>query len=501
MKINFTIALALIFAGVVQAQEPAGKWYKTNLKGCKVYLVESWDFHALVWNGDCKDGLLEGSGELRANSKGGYLIYKYTGSISAGKFNGQGELFCNSSNYYKGFFVDGLLNGKGEANDLDDIYVGDFVNGKYDGLGVLTEKEGNKYEGEFKKGYFEGKGKLQTSKGESYVGGFERGEYSGYGEKKEKNGQISVGHFKLGSLYGKGFVVLPSGDSIVGEFSAGYPEPEAYYIWKNGTKFQGTYIDRYTPATGKLYEKGIHVADLLDGKRVAKQRTIPSNGFMVGEDLYIGDRNIYGLNGTGKICFANGDTLSARFSNGKVLGEGLYIYANGMRFLGTIRDNKPYDGKVYQNQVFQYEMLYGEQKGDANATTTSYPEGQYNPWNKYTKEKATTTVNDQNNNQTETKTNYNKGVATYKGVSDYDLVVEIQANVLYKAKKDPGMLGLTYYDVAEAEGIRFRYPGTSNTWYNFKSGDYIYTCIMDKVEYTCASIGGMVFKLSLPDIN
>ncbi len=107
------------------------------------------------------------------------------------------------------------------------------------------------------------------------------------------------------------------------------------------------------------------------------------------------------------------------------------------------------------------------------------------------------------NTAAETKTDpedkYYKNVIVYKGVSDAELVVEVEAEALYKVKKSPGLLSFTYIDVKEAKGIRFRYPGNSSTWYQFGSGEgAIYSC---KYGFNCISIKGMVFKLASPYIR
>ena len=51
---------------------------------------------------------------------------------------------------YKGAYVDGVPNGKGQfLNDAGEIYIGDFVNFKFEGLGTLQIESGQKYSGEF----------------------------------------------------------------------------------------------------------------------------------------------------------------------------------------------------------------------------------------------------------------------------------------------------------------------------------------------------------------
>lgn len=112
----------------------------------------------------------------------------------------------------------------------------------------------------------------------------------------------------------------------------------------------------------------------------------------------------------------------------------------------------------------------------------------------YSPKKTSTVESETKKDPTE---NYVKGVIVYKGISDYDLVVEVEAEARYIVKKAPGILSFNYIDVADAKGIRFRYPKNSSTWYSFGSSDYIYSCSTGK----CVSIRGMAFMLSSPYIR
>jgi hypothetical protein len=105
--------------------------------------------------------------------------------------------------------------------------------------------------------------------------------------------------------------------------------------------------------------------------------------------------------------------------------------------------------------------------------------------------------------QTMPSGNYQKGVANFKGRGERltNLVIEIEAHVSYETKKDKAALGFKYYNIVDAKGIRFRYPGTSNKWFSFGSGDYVHKCTESGgIEHICATIQGAVFVLGTPDI-
>lgn len=159
---------------------------KANIKGAG---------KTVVYTGDIKDGVCDGSGILYNQS--GVLVYE--GDFAGNKFNGQGKhyyqdgtvqyegefvenvyegegIFYHPSGKtaYKGSFKGGFYSGNGflygETGEL--IYEGTFQNGLYHGMGVLYYEDGNKkYEGEFVMGSPQGEGILYTAAGRPYYKG------------------------------------------------------------------------------------------------------------------------------------------------------------------------------------------------------------------------------------------------------------------------------------------------------------------------------------------
>ena len=119
-----------------------------NLKhGKGIYIDISQRFYA----GEFKDGKKEGSGTLKAQN--GEIIYE--GEWKSNKYHGKGILNnFNKKNSNKLF----------NYRNMDSIeenwfkYQGEFLNGLYNGLGVLTIGNGKVYQGEFKQGYVHGHG-------------------------------------------------------------------------------------------------------------------------------------------------------------------------------------------------------------------------------------------------------------------------------------------------------------------------------------------------------
>jgi hypothetical protein len=96
-----------------------------------------------------------------------------------------------------------------------------------------------------------------------------------------------------------------------------------------------------------------------------------------------------------------------------------------------------------------------------------------------------------------------KGFVRINGVGDGGLAIEIEANVWYISKKeDIGILGIKEWRkyIQKYEGIRFRYPTTSNKWFSFSGGETFGSCNIAGTDYSanCLVLGGMAFKLNEP---
>lgn len=160
------------------------------------------------------DGMYNGYGLLKINN----ILFK--GTFENGKKSGLGEIRSYPENelIFKGDFKNDLKNGKGHEFDEDSEYLGNFVNDKREGLGVLKMKNGTIYEGNFKNGEIQGHGTLFWSETKYYTGEFVNGKLNGIG-KFIQEGVIYRGFYKNSQKHGLGHIIYPSKKiNIIGNF-------------------------------------------------------------------------------------------------------------------------------------------------------------------------------------------------------------------------------------------------------------------------------------------
>jgi len=118
--------------------------------------------------------------------------YDFEGALLNNKPKGPGmATYVKSGNVYKGNYVNGKIEGQGEAiYKSGDHYIGGMSNGKFAGYGVYTFKSGNKYEGEFVNSKKHGKGKQTDADGSYYEGDFENNLMHGLGKYVDANGKV-----------------------------------------------------------------------------------------------------------------------------------------------------------------------------------------------------------------------------------------------------------------------------------------------------------------------
>ena len=101
-------------------------------------------------------------------------------------------------------------------------YKGEIKNGKPNGFGFQTYKNGNKYFGEHKNGLPNGQGRSIYPDGSMYLGEYKDGKFHGQGTFIWKDGYYHEGEFRDGTPNGHGTETLPNG-KLVGEYKDGKP--------------------------------------------------------------------------------------------------------------------------------------------------------------------------------------------------------------------------------------------------------------------------------------
>ena len=148
------------------------------------------------------------------------LTYTYTGEVKDGKPNGMGAAKYASGNVVR--------------------YVGNFVNGFYNGKGTMLFTDGAFLTGNWKNGKLDGRGSNLNGDGSLYVGEFSDGIKNGKGTLIYKDNSVVKGGFKNDKMQGRCINIWTDG-SIISEII--YDNDK-----RNGTGYQ------YEAKTKKLYE-------------------------------------------------------------------------------------------------------------------------------------------------------------------------------------------------------------------------------------------------------
>ena len=117
-----------------------------------------------------------------------------------------------------------------------ELYKGDIVDGKREGLGTQIFPNGYKYTGEWKRNHAHGKGKLTYTDGTYYEGEFNKNKIQ-EGMLNYHNGTRFAGKFALDERskdkFAEGMIVFRNGDAFKGVWFEGIPK-SGIYISKEG---------------------------------------------------------------------------------------------------------------------------------------------------------------------------------------------------------------------------------------------------------------------------
>ena len=129
----------------------------------------------------------------------------------------------------------------------DEIYEGEFLNGKREGEGILnytsdSEFYGNSYQGKFLNDRYHGEGIYKYVTGDYYEGNFRMGRFDGFGifyyKSGEDDGDIYEGYWQNGREHGPGVYTFANGITMEDDWVEGDVEGEFLIngervIWEN----------------------------------------------------------------------------------------------------------------------------------------------------------------------------------------------------------------------------------------------------------------------------
>jgi len=281
-------------------------------------------------------------------------------------------------------------------------FSGHFVQGKREGYGVLSKKEGV-YKGEFKNDLFDGNGEY-TTKDDTYKGNFSKGAVTGKGTSIRRDGQVYIGEWLDGKRHGQGVFKNKKGDTFSGIY---HMNALQYGTWKfaNGDSYEGTFANDKKDGFGTLkLTSGTYVGHFVkdyfcgSGKLTTTYGVTYEGQFKGGklngkakcvcpdeythEGMYVNNEK----NGFGKIVFANGQTYEGFFENDLYNGEGVLYFSDKKTFYkGTWKDGNMNDGiaELHSKDVVRHETYIDGVRQDVirmiDTETQSTYDGTYDP--------------------------------------------------------------------------------------------------------------------------
>ncbi len=183
--------------------------------------------------------------------------------------------------YPEGEYVGEIVNGKRHGKGVMYYGIGDKLHRvKYDGEwkddmhhghGVINYDNGTKYEGEFKKGDFSGYGVHTCPDGSGYNGGWEEGLRHGHGVETWKDGRKYEGDWINDCYNGHGVFTWADGSKYDGEWKGGMRTGKGVYYYANGDRYEGDFLHGEMIGRGTLFKQ--------NGKRIRYQNGKPKKFF------------------------------------------------------------------------------------------------------------------------------------------------------------------------------------------------------------------------------
>eukprot|EP01116_Phalansterium_solitarium_P022014 TRINITY_DN7108_c0_g1_i1.p1 TRINITY_DN7108_c0_g1~~TRINITY_DN7108_c0_g1_i1.p1 ORF type:complete len:995 (-),score=257.85 TRINITY_DN7108_c0_g1_i1:255-3167(-) len=182
---------------------------------------------------------------------------RYEGNFKHGLYDGVGTLYYANGDTYAGTFKNGLRHGRGlytYANSSGSMYDGQYFNGVREGYGVFVDENQDRYEGQFRGGRLEGHGRYTFFEtGDLYVGDFKEDVFHGMGKYTGSSGSYD-GQFQHGKRHGRGRLVMRNGNIYEGEFHMDAIDGTGVYTWlASGNRYEGQFHAGKPHGSGTLY--------------------------------------------------------------------------------------------------------------------------------------------------------------------------------------------------------------------------------------------------------
>ncbi|CAK4353010.1 unnamed protein product [Aphanomyces euteiches] len=305
-----------------------------------VYDVESWRLN--------EDGQIYRKGKLRyANGDA------YDGEWVDGKREGHGIFTYRNGSRYTGAFQANLFHGFGILVEADtqhpftsewlpgSTYEGQFAHGKKHGKGRIVFGSGGSYDGLFAHDKFSGQGVRCYENGDRYEGEWKFGVWWGMGSLRCVDGATYIGECKNGEFHGHGSRTFPRGlGSYEGDFFNGEQHGSGARVFSDGSTYDGQWNKNAMHGSGVWTTASFtYVGDFLHGRPHGHGLWTFKNG-----DIYEGAVQQGCFHGRGKYTYKDGswydgefiaDEASKMAGRGRKHGQGTRQWANGNSYVGA----------------------------------------------------------------------------------------------------------------------------------------------------------------------
>ena len=256
------------FCGLMEGK---GVYYEWDSNKVTFYNGQYNQKKVKLYEGELKNNRFDGLGTFYYED-GRY----YIGQFKNGNRHGKGQLFYKDKSLeYEGDFIDNLFEGNGKYFFQNgECFIGKLKKGKKEGKGILYYKSKNeKYIGYFVNDKPEGKGIFLFDEKEKrilYEGDFMKGRYEGIGQYNYPNGEYYIGQFKNNLRNGNGILLYKNHNiKYEGEFYNNVPEGIGKRYLENGLIYEGQFKNGDLNGQGKAYvENGIlfYEGEFVDNK-------------------------------------------------------------------------------------------------------------------------------------------------------------------------------------------------------------------------------------------
>lgn len=280
-------------------------------------------------------------------------LYEWNGATFNGVINGQGTLdvYINDSlieekeinAYYGAIRKEDILNAG------PDKYIGEIRNSAMNGAGILIKSNGSIYIGTFQNSKPNGLLTLYKNGVIFYKGAWRDGLYDGQGTEYKEDGTVISGLWGKNKLVKANVSTAFSVGKYIGDISNNKPNGHGLMIYKNASKYDGTWKDGKYEGYGELTTGQDSIAGEWKDGQLDGYATVQTPLY-----LYEGTWEKNQPEGLGYVLFADSSSYSGGWTQGKKDGHGDYVYSNGDVYLGNWENNKRQGSGRYFSKNFVY---------------------------------------------------------------------------------------------------------------------------------------------------